>query len=375
MDAGTAHLDRFRRPPPSAAGSENAVLGRDPLVDCLLSIVACPDATPASPGSRPGICWRTWAARTDPNQRESSVEPRADSHRRYDSIGVVSLEFDAELTTSAADDDDITLPTEPLERNAVSGLASRIVSEVSSIPETLPRVFGKFDLIEKLGQGGMGAFTARAIKNRVASSRWKLIKNQSGRREAFLEFFHNREAVLAREIDHPNVVRVYEHGVVDDQHFISMEYVRGENLYRVLKRRELSPEHILEILRQIACGLAAAHEQGVVHSDIKPANVVVSEDFLSMRESSESVEDDDSAGILEFIDTGAGSVRDADDGLEDEIRRRVGERPDPIQILEDPPYFDRGSEMRFLEHYVDRMEEERGFSCSSRASGESGRRA
>ena len=58
----------------------------------------------------------------------------------------------------------------------------------------------------------------------------KFIRQNIGRREAFLEYFHHREAVLAREIDHPNVIRIYDHGVEGEQHFISMENVRGESL-------------------------------------------------------------------------------------------------------------------------------------------------
>ena len=287
-------------------------------------------------------------------------------------LGAVHLEFDA---AGGEDPGSAPLVTEPLSRTLryEHALAAGDRPPGKGVPEVLPRQVGKFYLVEKLGQGGMGSvYRARDLEahREVAV---KLIRSQIGRRESFLEFFHHREAVLAREIDHPNVVRVYEHGVEQEQqHYISMEHVRGENLYRAMKRRRLEPPEVLEVLRQVACGLSAAHRQGVVHSDIKPANIILVDgawrpdaeepDDGSFEESPEPSED---AGILEFepeiepvvAETGPENV---DPQLLREIRRRVGPRP-AVDALDDPPYFTRPSEMRFLEHYLERMAENRGF--------------
>src|SRR5690606_13074417 len=132
-----------------------------------------------------------------------------------------------------------------------------------------------------LGQGGMGRVYRAEDRESGRIVALKLIRAQIGRRESFLEFFYQREAVLAREIDHQNVVRVYEHGVEGDQHWISMEYVGGSPLSRLLRRRRLSPVEVLEILRQAACGLAAAHREGVVHNDVKPGNLIITDRFFS----------------------------------------------------------------------------------------------
>jgi serine/threonine-protein kinase len=90
-----------------------------------------------------------------------------------------------------------------------------------------------------------------------------------------LEYFHN-EVRLARQVSHPNVCRVYDIGEVDGQHFLSMEYVDGEDLATLIRRiGRLPPDKGVEIARQLCSGLAAAHDKGVLHRDLKPANVML----------------------------------------------------------------------------------------------------
>ncbi|NIQ19566.1 MAG: protein kinase, partial [Gammaproteobacteria bacterium] len=80
----------------------------------------------------------------------------------------------------------------------------------------------------------------------------------------------------ARQVTHPNVCRVYDIGEVDGQHFISMEYVDGEDLASLLRRiGRLPQDKAVQIARQLCAGLAAAHEQGILHRDLKPANVML----------------------------------------------------------------------------------------------------
>ncbi len=81
---------------------------------------------------------------------------------------------------------------------------------------------------------------------------------------------------IARQVSHPNVCRVYDVGEIDGQHFLSMEYVDGEDLASLLKRiGRLPPDKALEISRELCAGLAAAHDRGVLHRDLKPANVMI----------------------------------------------------------------------------------------------------
>ena len=77
---------------------------------------------------------------------------------------------------------------------------------------------------------------------------------------------------MARQVSHPTVCRVWDVGEAEGQHFLSMEFVDGENLASLLRRiGRLPGDKALDIARQVAAGLAAAHDKGVLHRDLKPA--------------------------------------------------------------------------------------------------------
>jgi serine/threonine-protein kinase len=81
---------------------------------------------------------------------------------------------------------------------------------------------------------------------------------------------------LARQISHPNICRVYDIAETDGHHFLSMEYVDGEDLASLLRRvGRFPPDRAAEVAQQLCSGLAAAHERGVLHLDLKPANVMI----------------------------------------------------------------------------------------------------
>jgi serine/threonine-protein kinase len=90
-----------------------------------------------------------------------------------------------------------------------------------------------------------------------------------------LEYFHS-EVRLTRQIGHPNVCRMYDIGELDGQHFLSMEYIDGEDL-RVLLRRigRLPSDKAIQVAQQLCAGLAVAHDMGVLHRDLKPANIMI----------------------------------------------------------------------------------------------------
>jgi eukaryotic-like serine/threonine-protein kinase len=84
------------------------------------------------------------------------------------------------------------------------------------------------------------------------------------------------EVRIARQISHPNVCRVYDIGEVEGHHFLSMEFVDGEDLANLLRRiGRLPRDKAIQVARQLCAGLAAAHEQGVLHRDLKPSNVMI----------------------------------------------------------------------------------------------------
>ena len=136
-------------------------------------------------------------------------------------------------------------------------------------------VAGRYRIVGLLGRGGMGeVYRADDLKlgQPVAL---KFLPPGLEQRPRPPGAFLN-EVRTARQVTHPNVCRVYDIGEVDGQHFLSMEYVDGEDLSSLLRRiGRLPNERAVEVARQICAGLAAAHDQGILHRDLKPANVMI----------------------------------------------------------------------------------------------------
>ena len=135
----------------------------------------------------------------------------------------------------------------------------------------------RYRVIGLLGRGGMGeVYRAEDLKLEQPVA-LKFLPESLSFDGAALTRFH-REVRVARQISHRNVCRVYDIGEFDGLHFLSMEYIRGEELSSVLKRfGRLPVDKAVEIARQVCAGLAAAHDAGVLHRDLKPANVMIDE--------------------------------------------------------------------------------------------------
>lgn len=137
----------------------------------------------------------------------------------------------------------------------------------------------RYDLLEEVGRGGMG-IVYRALDTRldriVALKR--LPEGLRRHHPRALQFFL-REAQSAARLNHPNIVTVYDADQQDGQFFITMELLEGQPLQTVLRERgELSPSNVVGIARQTCRGLDYAHSQGIVHRDIKTANLFVTTD-------------------------------------------------------------------------------------------------
>jgi serine/threonine protein kinase/Tfp pilus assembly protein PilF len=134
---------------------------------------------------------------------------------------------------------------------------------------------GRYQIIEELGKGGMGrvykVFDTK-IKEKVAL---KLIKPEVASDRETIERFSN-ELKLARKIRHKNVCGMFDIGEADGAHFITMEYVSGEDLKTIIRMSTgLTIGTVLSIGKQICQGLAEAHNLGVVHRDLKPQNIII----------------------------------------------------------------------------------------------------
>ncbi len=134
---------------------------------------------------------------------------------------------------------------------------------------------GRYQVIEELGKGGMGnvyKVLDTRIKEKVAL---KLIKQEIASDRDTLDRFGN-ELKFARKISHRNVCRMFDLGEAGGTHYITMEYVAGEDLKTVIRMTgSLAPGTVLGIGKQVADGLAEAHGLGVVHRDLKPQNIMI----------------------------------------------------------------------------------------------------
>ncbi|HEY0725300.1 MAG TPA: serine/threonine-protein kinase, partial [Pyrinomonadaceae bacterium] len=128
-----------------------------------------------------------------------------------------------------------------------------------------------------LGRGGMGeVYRADDLKLKQAVALKFLPASLSADGAALARFY--KEVSVARQISHRHVCRVYDVSEFQGEHFISMEYVRGEELSSLLKRiGRLPQDKAIDVSRQLCAGLAAVHERGVLHRDLKPANIMLDE--------------------------------------------------------------------------------------------------
>ncbi len=133
----------------------------------------------------------------------------------------------------------------------------------------------RYRIVGRLGRGGMGeVYRADDLELEQPVALKFLSSEFSNDLHGVTRF--RSEVRLARQVSHPNVCRVHDIGEVDGTHFLSMEYVDGEDLRTLLRRiGRLTPDKALQISRQLCAGLAAAHTQGVVHRDLKPANIML----------------------------------------------------------------------------------------------------
>jgi serine/threonine-protein kinase len=165
-------------------------------------------------------------------------------------------------------------PVSPKPPSSVGRLVSSGSLDLGAFPPGA--MLGKrYRIVGLLGRGGMGeVYRADDLKLGQAVALKFLPKAVSGD-EALLARFH-AEVRLARQVSHPNVCRIYDIGEIEGRHFLSMEYVDGEDLASLLKRiGHLPAEKAVEIARQLCAGLHAAHEKGVLHRDLKPANIML----------------------------------------------------------------------------------------------------
>ena len=143
--------------------------------------------------------------------------------------------------------------------------------------KNFPRPFNDdYDLLGVLGKGGMG-YVYKALQKKLNREVALKVLDTSSDKESIERFY--MEAQAMKELDHQNLVQVYDFGEQSNQFFIAMTYVKGSTLADVLANRSRLDFDAIDIIaKQVARGLLYAHSKGIVHRDVKPSNIMITHD-------------------------------------------------------------------------------------------------
>jgi serine/threonine protein kinase len=160
----------------------------------------------------------------------------------------------------------------------------------------LPEVPG-YELLRELGRGGMGVvYLARQTKLKRLVALKMILAGVLSKEEDLARF--QAEAQIVSQLQHPNIVQVYEIGEHDQYDYYSMEFVPGGTLARRVQLRPLSPREAAQVVQALAQAMQVAHDQGIIHRDLKPANVLLApkSEARSSKSGSEKTETTPSSG-------------------------------------------------------------------------------
>jgi serine/threonine-protein kinase len=166
-------------------------------------------------------------------------------------------------------------------KKAPAPLADQAQAAPAAAPAAGSGTSGRYIIRETLGRGGMGiVYKAEdTVLDRIVA--FKVLPESFKENPQALKNFL-REAKSAAQLNHPNIVTVYDAGEQDGDFYIAMEYVDGNTLKDIIKRRgKIAPKGILHVVSQLCEGLAFAHEKKIVHRDVKNANAMWTRDRMA----------------------------------------------------------------------------------------------
>ena len=174
-----------------------------------------------------------------------------------------------------------TIATPGLQRAGLTPTQATPGAGAGPMPLTANRVTGPpptglagYEVLDEIAHGGMGVvYRARQIGlDRVVALKVMIAGEHAS--PELLERFQ-REARAAAKLQHPNIVQIYDVGRDGSKHFFTMRHVDGPSLADRIKKKEVTPRRAVEIARKVALALDYAHSHGVIHRDVKPANILV----------------------------------------------------------------------------------------------------
>ena len=158
-------------------------------------------------------------------------------------------------------------PAPPTSR--ISGSpASAAVFEIGDV------LGGRYEILQLLGEGGMGAVYKAADRELDRFVALKVIRPELASNPSILARF-KQELLLAHQVTHRNVIRIYDLGEAEGVKFITMEFIEGKDLRALIReKKKFTPEEAVDIIQQVCLALDAAHSVGVIHRDLKPQNIM-----------------------------------------------------------------------------------------------------
>lgn len=205
------------------------------------------------------------------------------------------------------------------------------------VPASIPEKIGRYKVIRELGHGGMGTVYEAEQEHPSRTVALKVIRSTRVSAELIRRFRQESEA-LGR-LQHPGIAQVYEAGAADShtglQPFFAMEFIRGEPLLQYADEHHLNTRQRLELMAKVCEGVDHAHQRGLIHRDLKPGNILVTE-----------------GGQPKILDFGVARITDSD--VEATQHTNVGELVgtlaymSPEQVLADPSALDTRSDVYAL---------------------------
>jgi len=181
-------------------------------------------------------------------------------------------QFDPEATL--VDADATIAPGTPVRRKPPPSSRSSAGQDSAAVLQLGDVLGGRYEVLQLLGEGGMGAVyksTDRVLNRFVAL---KVIRRELASNPAILARF-KQELLLAHQVTHRNVIRIYDLGEAEGVMFITMEFIEGKDLRSLIRdKQKFTPEEAVEVIQQVCWALDAAHSVGVIHRDLKPQNIM-----------------------------------------------------------------------------------------------------